>query len=237
MNISSEDELNKKSEKISRFYAIFFPVVFILTIWLTFIIDHLFGLDLQQYGIYPRHIKGLKGVVFSPFLHGSWNHLINNTTPSLVLGAALFYFYRKISFRVLILIWLISGVCIWISARGSYHIGASSVIYGLASFLFFSGIFRNNVRLLAITLIITFLYGSMVWGVFPIKPGISWEGHLWGALTGLVLAYYYRNEGPKRKLYQWEIDEMREEEARKNRDKLRIKYHYKEKDDNGSKEE
>jgi membrane associated rhomboid family serine protease len=108
----------------------------------------------------------------------------------------LFYFYRPVAFRVFFLTWIITGILVWLGGRSSYHIGASGLIYGFASFLFFSGIIRNNINLMAISLLVVFLYGGLVWGILPYDYKISWESHLFGALTGLALAITYRNYGP-----------------------------------------
>lgn len=104
------------------------------------------------------------------------------------------------------------GIWVWVGGRSGYHIGASGLVYGLASFLFFSGVIRNDIRLLAISLLVVFLYGSMIWGIFPIFPQVSWESHMLGGISGLVLAIYYRKYGPQKKVYEWELEEEEEEE-------------------------
>ncbi|MDF0708962.1 rhomboid family intramembrane serine protease [Flagellimonas okinawensis] len=184
----------------------------ILTIWIVFWVEVKFGVNLNDYGIYPRKLSGLKGVLFSPFIHGSVAHLYNNTIPLAVLMAFLFYFYRSAALRVLIFGTLVSGLLTWIIARPSYHIGASGVIYLLASFIFFKGILAKNYRLVALSLIVVFIYGSMIWYIFPVKDGISWEGHLSGFATGLVLALITKVKVPEVRKYDWERDDYREEE-------------------------
>jgi membrane associated rhomboid family serine protease len=132
------------------------------------------------------------------------------------LGGTLLYFYRNIAFKVFAMIYILSGICVWLGAREAYHIGASGVAYGLAGFLFFSGIFRREKTQMVITLLVTFLYGSMVWGIFPDfypEENISYESHFWGLAVGSLLAYYYRMEGPHRKKYNWEIEEELEEQS------------------------
>lgn len=166
----------------------------------------------RQWGIRPREIEGLWGILFSPFLHGSREHLFNNSIPTLVLGSALFFFYREIAWKTLIWIMLMGGFWVWVSARAhTNHIGMSGVVYGLVSFLFLSGILRKHIGLIAISMLMVFMYGSLIWGIFPIKEGVSWEGHLWGAISGVILAWYLQKEGVQRKLYQWELDEIEEE--------------------------
>ncbi len=128
----------------------------------------------------------------------------------LILGWALFKFYPTLAVKTLIWIYLMGGIWLWISGRPSYHIGASGVVYGLASFLFFSGWVRREKRVAALSLLVAFLYGGMWWGVLPADPSKSWEGHFWGALAGVVLAFLYRKKGPQKAIYQWEIDEEKE---------------------------
>jgi len=124
--------------------------------------------------------------------------------PLLILSVGIFYFYWEIAWKAFAYIYLITGIWVWVAARPSYHIGASGVIYGLAFFLFFSGIFRKDPRSLALSLLVSFLYGSMVWGVLPIKEGMSWESHLFGALAGTFIAYWLRKEGPQPPPSPWE---------------------------------
>ncbi len=180
------------------------------------IIEYSFNISFVNFGNYPLDIKGVKGIFLMPFIHGDWDHLIANSVPFLILSSALFYFYSSISVRVLVGIWFLSGIWVWFGGRPSWHIGASGLIYGLSSFLFVSGLIRKDTRLAALALIVTFLYGSLIWGAFPDffpkEKNISWEGHLGGAIAGLVLALYYRNSGPKRKQYSWELEEETDEE-------------------------
>lgn len=186
------------------------PLYFVLLLWVVKWAEYKFGFNLGMYGVKPLTLSGLKGILFSPLIHGDTGHLFNNSIPIFLLTMALFYFYKPIAWRVIILSWFLSGLLTWLIGRNSYHIGASGLIYAFASFLFFSGLIRKHPRLMAISLIVTFLYGSMVWGIFPNEVRISWEGHLSGALVGLVLAIVYRKIGPRKKTYKWEDDEERE---------------------------
>lgn len=165
--------------------------------WAVKVAEVVLHIDFGYLGVYPREISGLKGILFSPFIHGDFYHLFDNSIPLLALGTLLFYFYKKIAWETSILIYLLSGLWLWIIGRTSFHIGASGFIYGLAAFLFFSGVFRKNARLLTISLLVVFLYGSLIWGVFPIDEHISWEGHLTGAIAGAFVAWFYRKQGPK----------------------------------------
>lgn len=180
------------------------PLYFVLFLWIVFWFEMKYGYNFNKYGIYPRTFKGLRGIVFSPFIHGDIKHLYHNSIPLFVLLLALIYFYRSIALKILIYGTLISGFLTWIFARSSYHIGASGIIYLLFSFLFFSGVFRKNSRLIAVALAVIFLYGSMIWYILPVKEGISWEGHLFGFLIGLIFAFFYRKKGLQKFKYPWE---------------------------------
>jgi len=198
-------------KKIFR-YSMVFPALFLLGFWLVFLVENILGNDFARLGIFPRTLEGLRGIILSPFIHGSLEHIVANSIPFFILSVALFYFYRSLAWRIFILIYILSGLCVWVGAREAWHIGASGLIYGLGSFLFFSGILRNDVKLLTISIAVVFLYGGMFWGIFPIKPGVSWESHLWGGASGLVLSIFYRKQGPQRTRYEWE-DEADDEET------------------------
>jgi membrane associated rhomboid family serine protease len=137
-------------------------------------------------------------------IHADFSHLISNTIPLIILGWIIFYFHPKVSYILFIFIYLVTGLLVWIFARQVYHIGASGIVYGFVSFLFFSGIFRRDNTSIALALVITFLYGGLVWGMIPGWKGISWESHLFGAITGFVAAYLFRKIDPPKKKYDWE---------------------------------
>lgn len=177
--------------------ALYFPVLLLALIWIVKALELFAGTSFYKFGIYPRDIHGLIGIFFAPLIHGDFNHLVNNSMPFFLLNLAIFYFYKPVAFRVVVFIWVITGILVWIAGRGSYHIGASSLIYGNAAFLFFSGILRKNINLLAISLLVIFLYGSMIWGIFPLTVNISWESHLFGGITGTAFALKYAKEGPE----------------------------------------
>ncbi|HJZ40434.1 MAG TPA: rhomboid family intramembrane serine protease [Bacteroidales bacterium] len=186
------------------------PAIIILVLWLVRIVEVADGLDLFYFGIFPRRINGLPGILASPFIHANFNHLINNSVPFFSLLSAIFYFYHKVAWKVLLVSYVATGVLVWFLARSSYHIGASGLVYSFASFVFFSGIVRRNINLLAISMLVIFLYGSMVWGIFPYRPDMSWESHLIGLAIGALLAIYYRHEGPIPTKF---ISDMEEEET------------------------
>ena len=184
--------------------VIAYPVLFVLILWIVFWFEVRFGMRLSKFGIYPQTIEGMRGILLSPFLHGDIKHLYHNSIPLFVLSVALFYFYRPIAWKVLFWGVLCSGLLTWLIGRPSYHIGASGLIYVLVSFTFFKGVFAKHYRLIALSLLVIFLYGSMIWYTLPIEQGISWEGHLSGLLTGLLFAIGFRKHVAKPKKYIWE---------------------------------
>jgi membrane associated rhomboid family serine protease len=201
-----------KEDKKRFLYSIIFPLFFLLIIWLIKITEVLLNLDLTSFGIFPLRSKGLAGILTAPLIHSDFEHLIANSIPILILGTGLFYFYNKIAYKVFFLSYFIANVWIWFGARQAYHIGASGLVYSFASFLFFSGVLSRNMKLMAISLIVVFLYGSMIWGVLPIQPHISWESHLMGAIAGLILAIYYKDKSPARRKYSWELEDEDEDD-------------------------
>lgn len=188
-------------------HSLIVPVSFLILIWLIKIFEWFFDFDLHQLGIFPLEAKGLPGLITAPLIHSDFNHLMANTVPLFVLLWSIFYFYRPLAYRIFFLSYIITNLWIWVSAREGWHIGASGLVYAFAAFLFFSGIIRNYFRLIAISLIVVFLYGGMFWGIFPILRDVSWEGHLLGSFSGILLAIIYRKEGPQRPSPQWEDQE------------------------------
>lgn len=190
-----------------------YPLLFVLLIWLVFWFEIRFGFDFNYLGVAPKTWIGLRGVFLSPFIHGSMKHLASNSVPLLVLSMMLFYFYRHISWRVLGYGLLLTGTLTWcLGERYSVHIGASGIIYCLAGFLVFKGIWSKHYRLIALSLVVVFFYGSLVWGTLPLKPGVSWEGHLSGLISGVLLALIYRKYKIPSRKYDWEEPTYEEEE-------------------------
>ena len=197
-----------QSDELKRFkYSFILPFLFVVLLWTIKIFDFSEDLNLFKFGVYPRNISGLFGVILSPLIHADFNHLLSNSIPLLILGTGIIYFYRELAYRVVGFVWIISGFCVWVGARESYHIGASGLIYGLAAFLFLSGVIRKDIRLAAISLLVVFLYGGLVWGVFPLFPQISWEYHLFGAFSGFIAAVFYRDRGPRPIEWSWEKED------------------------------
>ena len=178
------------------FYALWTTALFLLLIWGVYAINETYALNWRRWGNHPREWEHWTGVFTYPFLHGDLEHLWNNTATFFTLNGLLFYFYRSIAARTWILLYLLSGVGLWIFAKGGNHIGASGINYALAAFLFTSGVVRKSRLLLRVTLLVAFLYGGMVWWMLPIDEHISWEGHIAGAVSGLLMAVVFRNKGP-----------------------------------------
>jgi membrane associated rhomboid family serine protease len=193
------DEQYQLEKRIFR-HSLFVSGSFVVILWMVKFFEAEFGFEFSMWGIYPLTARGLRGIIFSPLIHVSFEHLLANTFPILILTFSLFFFYRKSAYVIFFLIYLLSGVFVWLAGRESLHIGASGVIYGLAAFLFMSGVISFNTRLLTISMIVALIYGGMFWGVFPVKPEISWESHLWGGVSGLVLAFLFRKSAPSDRL-------------------------------------
>lgn len=210
---SNPKKLNPKMEKKIFFHSLIFPAAFVFLFWIIEIIEQTTGLSFVRFGVYPLHLKGVPGILFSPFIHSDFSHLISNSIPFFILMFALIYFYRRISYQIFFQLFILSGICVWLSGREAWHIGASGVVYAMAAFHFVSGILRNDTRLLTLSVTVVFLYGGMVWGMFPINPDVSWEGHLWGAISGVVLAVHYRKYIIRRDKFDWEEEEDEEEEG------------------------
>jgi membrane associated rhomboid family serine protease len=188
------------------------PLIAMILIWGVYWVELTLGINFNEFGVKPRTLLGLRGVVLSPFIHGSLEHLYNNTISLAILLAALWYFYRDVAWKVVLYGIVLSGFLTWMIGRTSYHIGVSGLIYVLASFIFFKGIFSSYFRLVALSLIVVFIYGSMLWYIFPVKEGMSWEGHLGGFLTGLFLAKVVKARIPPTKKYEWEKEDFKEED-------------------------
>ncbi|MFY0652545.1 MAG: rhomboid family intramembrane serine protease [Cyclobacteriaceae bacterium] len=162
--------------------------------WVFFSIQFFLNTDLGYLGIYPRTALGFIGVFTSPLIHGSWNHIISNTFPLLFLGTTVFVFYNSVAVRVFFQCYLLTGLCVWVFGRSFYHIGASGLVYGLAAFLIAFGFFRKDFKSLTIAIIVVILYGGIIYGILPTRPGVSWESHLFGALIGIASAYTMRKD-------------------------------------------
>ncbi len=183
------------------------PFKFIVLLWAIHLLQFFTSIDLGILGIYPRTILGLRGILFSPLIHGSFPHLISNSAPLFVLSAMILFFYPRVAVKSFTMIYLLTGAAVWLFARPVFHIGASGVIYGLLAFVFWSGIFRRNLKSIVLALIVTFLYSGFFLGILPSQEGISWESHLMGGLVGLFASFWFKDEveqDEKKTIPSWE---------------------------------
>jgi len=204
-----QPDANADIEKKHFLYSLVIPALIVLLMLLSFVLEKGMGWDFHTAGVFPRRLESIGGVLSMPFVHSGWGHLFNNIISFFILSAALYYFYNPLATKILFLSYIFSGLILWIIGRDSWHIGASGVVYALAFFLFVSGILRKYAPLVAISLIVVFLYGNMVWHVFPWQEydPVSWEGHLAGAVVGVVLALVYRKKGPQKPVKVWDDEE------------------------------
>ena len=203
---------NSQLDKRKLFHAFFIPSIITILIFISFIFEKGMDLDFHKAGVLPRSISHLWGIFTYVFVHSNWSHLLNNLLSFFVLSVTLYYFYNQIANKVLFFAYLSSGLILWLIGRENYHIGASGLIYALVFFQFFSGLIRMHIPLIAISLVIAFLYGSFFWHLFPWQQNdpISWEGHLSGGLSGLILSVVFRNSGPQKPLKDWGEEENEE---------------------------
>ena len=186
------------------------PSSFVLVILFIKTVELLFGISFITNGLYPRTVHGLLGIITSPLIHSNIDHMYSNVIPLLILGVSIEFFYQESSKKVFLFSYLFTGFFVWIFARGSYHVGASGIVYALVSFLFFSGIFKKDKRSITLSLLVIFLYGGLAYGIFPTKEGISWESHLIGGIIGMTIAYILRKKDIYKK-YDWEEETTKED--------------------------
>lgn len=206
------DKMKLEIKKILLAFAI--PLFLLFILYTLHIMESVMNWNFTSWGIYPGQVKGIMGIFTSPLIHADWGHLFANTFPLLFLSWCLLYFYRDLGIGILFFLWVLSGILTYIIGKPGWHIGASGLIYSLAFFLFFSGILRKHVPLMALSLLITFLYGSLVWNMFPQFASVStsWEGHLGGAVAGIAAAILFRHKGPQRpEPFKYEEEENNEE--------------------------
>lgn len=195
--------------------ALIFPLFLLFILYVIRFLESGMDWNFTHWGIYPRTLKGVIGIFSHPLVHSSWTHLLANTFPLMFLSWCIFYFYRDLGAVILLFVWIVGGFFTFIIGQPGWHIGASGLIYSLAFFLFFSGFIKRLIPLIAISLLVTFLYGGLVWNMFPTfaAENTSWEGHLSGAMAGIIASVLFRNEGPQRKNpFEDEEDDENEDE-------------------------
>ena len=182
---------NWNKNEISKFKELFtFPLLLVIIIWAVEVIEVFGGYRFVKYGIFPRDVTTLTGIITAPFIHSDWGHLISNTFPTFILSALMVTFYKRLIIPVYVGVFLLTGISVWLFARESYHIGISGVVYGLIGFIFWSGLFRDNIRSIILSLIILIVYSGYFHGLTP-EEGVSWESHLFGGLSGAFFAFFY----------------------------------------------
>jgi len=207
MQLHIPDPAYTSSERARANFWLAFQIAlgFVALIWVIQLWNWGLNLGLARFGVRPREWAGLPGILLAPLLHGGFSHLIANSLPLLVLGTVMLHLYPNSALKVIPAAYLGPGIAVWLFARTSVHVGASGLVYGLVSYIFVAGLIRRDKRAIAASLLVCFLYGTLVWGVLPIKPGVSWETHLAAGLIGLVLAIALRHlDIPPRKRYAWE---------------------------------
>ena len=210
MHLGKPDPRFTSSPRAQRNFNLALKMALLLAglLWLILIVDSVLGLGLTRFGLRPRHLEGLIGIFTAPLLHSGAEHLFSNTLPLLISLTTLLYLYPRAAMRVIPIIWMGSGLLAWIVGRPSLQFGASGFVYGLLAYVFISGILRMDMRSVAVSVMVWFLYGSMIWGVLPIRPNMSWELHLGGAILGVALAIVYRRwDITPVKRYEWEDDD------------------------------
>ena len=204
-----QNEAHNSTDKRQFVYAAFIPFLLGILMVANFLLEKGMGWDFHTAGVFPRRLANIWGIFTMIFIHADWGHLGNNVISFFILGSFLYFFYNQIATKVLLISYIVSGLILWVIGRDSWHIGASGLIYSIAFFLFFSGIIRKHVPLIALSLVVAFVYGSLIWHIFPWKAEdpISWEGHLAGGFIGLVLSVLFRNEGPQRPVKEWKDED------------------------------
>ena len=195
--------------------AVRIAIGFVALLWFIQLSNWALDLGPETLGVRPRELAGLAGILFAPLLHGGFEHLLANTPPLLVLGTTMLYLYPNSVPKVLPAVYLGPGIAVWLfGGQGSVHVGASGLVYGLASYIFVAGVIRRDRRAIAASLLVSFMYGALIWGVLPIQFGVSWETHLAAALIGVLLAITLRHlDIPPRARNTWEGEDERDDDA------------------------
>lgn len=168
---------------------------FVALLWLIEALDRILPGNFESRGVHPRSDEGLAGIIFGPLLHGGWDHLISNSLPLLILGFLLGMSGMRTFTITTAIIWIVGGVGVWVIAgSNTVHIGASGVVFGWLVFLIIRGFFARSLGQIALGIAVFLAYGSVLLGVLPGDPGISWEGHLFGAIGGAIAAWFARDD-------------------------------------------
>jgi membrane associated rhomboid family serine protease len=207
--------LNEKKEKRDIIIAMLYPTAFVALLWMVYFVGKICAFDLRLLGIHPLDVKNLTGILTAPLIHLDFDHISGNSLSLLVIGFGLCFLYQRKAIPIFFFIYIASGLWGWFFARGGYHIGASGLVYGMFFFLLASAVIKREKRTMAFALLITFLYGAIVWGFFPVffpDKNISWEIHTTGAVAGIVAAFYFKKDGPQKEILLDDEEEDSEDE-------------------------
>lgn len=174
--------------------SISYSIVFVVFLWIITGIDFLIPIDFTKLGVYPRTLFGLLGIPIAVFLHSGFTHVASNSIPLIVLMSIMILFYNKIAFIAMFFMIIFTNSLVWVLGRPAYHVGASGLVYSLVAFLIAAGFYKRAPLSIFISAIIGLLYGGLIWGAIPglVSWYVSWETHLFGAIMGVYLAYFYR---------------------------------------------
>lgn len=206
---------DKQKEKRDIIIAIAYPLAFTALLWIVYFIANASEFNLALLGIHPLDYKGLIGILTAPLIHLDFDHISGNSLSLIVIGFGLCFLYKRRAVPIFLFIYFTSGLWGWFLAKSGYHIGASGLVYGMFFFLITSAIIKREKRTISFSLLITFLYGAIVWGFFPVFfPGknISWEIHTTGAIAGIVAAFYFKQDGPQKEIPQDDENEDDEDD-------------------------
>lgn len=175
---------------MSKFKPILLIIALLYAVWIS---DMIFPIKLNAFGLIPRSQRGLLGIITAPFLHGNLLHLNSNAIPLIVMLFTLIAFYENKVWKIVVSVTLISGILLWCFGRDANHIGASGVIYGLASYLIVNGLLERKLKSIIISIVFATTYSGLIYGMTPFttRPGISWDGHLFGAVSGVLVSYFF----------------------------------------------
>jgi len=213
MNTPAPGSATKSRNHFSRLgQALLWPTVAVGALWLVASVQSVTGINYVWLGVFPRALTGLPGVVTAPLIHESWHHLLSNTAPLLGLGVIAMYGFPRATRHAVPVIWLLSGLGVWLFGRESFHIGISGLTHGLMFYVVLMGFLRRDPLSIALALVVFLLFGGMASGIIPTEPAISFEYHLFGAIAGVLAAVGLRRMDPMPARMRRSYDETEEED-------------------------
>ncbi len=214
MNAPAPGSISKSRDHFGRLgHALLWPTVAVGALWLVAAVQSLTGINYVWLGVFPRTLSGLPGVVTAPLIHESWHHLLSNTAPLLGLGVIAMYGFPRATRHAVPVIWLLSGLGVWLFGRESFHIGISGLTHGLMFYVVLMGFLRRDPLSIALALVVFLLFGGMASGIIPAEPAISFEYHLFGAMAGVLAAVGLRRMDPMPARMRRSHEEAEDEET------------------------